>query len=56
METDQIKLLKELAERLNARKLTKKEALASLHSAGILTKKGEFTKHYPNLRDYYRNK
>ncbi|MCO5949243.1 MULTISPECIES: hypothetical protein [Mucilaginibacter] len=31
------------------KKMTKKEAIASLHDAGILTKKGKFTKPYAIL-------
>jgi TnpA family transposase len=36
--------------------MTKKEAIASLNRAGILTKKGEFTKHYPALKAYTKGK
>ncbi|NCX95404.1 MAG: hypothetical protein EBX41_03150 [Chitinophagia bacterium] len=47
---DQIKLLHELADKLNAQKRTKEQALNSLVSAGILTKKGNYTKHYPESK------
>lgn len=32
--------------------ITKEEALESLVRAGILNKKGNFTRHYPNLAKY----
>jgi len=50
MENEQVKLLQDLARRLASRKQGKSEAIASLHSAGILTKDGKrFTKPYANL-------
>lgn len=36
--------------------MTKKEAIASLNRAGILTKKGEFTKNYPALKAHSKRK
>jgi len=39
-----------------AKTMTKKEAIASLNRAGILTKKGEFTKNYPALKAYSKRK
>jgi len=43
--------LMELADRklAEAKLMSKKEAIESLHSAGILTKKGKFTKNYTEL-------
>lgn len=54
METNQIKLLEELAVELKAKKKnqTKAEAIKSLQGAGILNKKGEFSKNYPELRRF----
>lgn len=49
-ETDDIKLLKSLAEEIKAEERTKDEALASLQGAGILTKKGNFTKNFKELK------
>ena len=49
MEKDQLKLLIQLAKSLKAEKKDKASALASLHSAKILTKKGNFTSHYSHL-------
>ncbi|WP_026770011.1 hypothetical protein [Asinibacterium sp. OR53] len=37
-----------------AKKFTKEQALASLVSAGILTKKGNYTKPYRNIGRYMR--
>lgn len=34
--------------------ITKEEALDSLVRAGIFNKKGNFTKHYPNLARYQK--
>ena len=34
-----------------AKKMTKKEAILSLNRAGILTKKGRFTKNYAELEE-----
>ncbi len=39
-----------------AKTMTKKEAIASLNRAGILTKKGEFTKNYPALKAQSKRK
>ncbi|MGQ3012579.1 MAG: hypothetical protein ACT6QS_02630 [Flavobacteriales bacterium] len=50
MENKQVKLLEDLARRLAAQKRGKREAIESLHSAGILTKDGKrFTRPYANL-------
>lgn len=35
-----------------AKTMTKKEAIATLNRAGIVTKKGVFTKNYKALKDY----
>lgn len=54
---DFAKLMEIANERLEAAKnMSKKEAIASLNRAGILTKKGEFTKHYPALKAYTKGK
>ena len=49
MEKEQISLLSALAEKLKKEKPSKDSALKSLHSAGIITKNGNFTKSFPNL-------
>jgi hypothetical protein len=36
--------------------MNKKEAIATLNRAGILTKKGEFTRDYKGLKAYSKNK
>jgi len=46
----QITLLLELAEEIKSKPRSKEEALKSLVAAKILTKKGNFTSHYPNLK------
>lgn len=54
---DFAKLMEIANERLEAAKsMSKKEAIASLNRAGILTKKGEFTKHYPALKAFNKGK
>jgi hypothetical protein len=50
MEANQLKLLMRLAKKIKAQKRTKAKAITSLHSAGILTKTGNFTSHYSNLK------
>jgi hypothetical protein len=50
METNQIKLLKNLAKKIKAEQSSKEDALKTLQSAKILDKKGNFTKNYSNLR------
>jgi len=37
-----------------AKKMTKKEAILSLNRAGILTKKGKFTKNYAELEELFK--
>lgn len=50
MENKQVKLLEDLLKKLESQTRTKSEAIASLHSAGILTKDGKrFTRPYANL-------
>ncbi|MDR7130962.1 hypothetical protein J2X69_003321 [Algoriphagus sp. 4150] len=39
-----------------AKTMTKKEAIASLNRAGIVTKKGEFNRHYKVLKDFSKGK
>lgn len=50
METNQMKLLKSLARKVGAQRRDRAKVVASLHSAGILTKQGNFTSHYGNLK------
>ena len=49
MDENQIKLLIALAKKLNTVKKDKAEVMKSLQSAKILTKSGNFTKHYNHL-------
>lgn len=49
MTKDQIKLLSRLAKDLKARKKSKKEVVASLQAARILTKGNRFAGHYSHL-------
>lgn len=54
---DFAKLMEIAKESIEAAKtMTKKEAIASLNRAGILTKKGEFTKNYPALKAHSKRK
>ncbi len=52
METNQIKLLMQLAKELKAKSKTKtkEESLKTLQDAGILDKSGRYSKNYPELR------
>ncbi|MHA7610336.1 hypothetical protein ACV0BM_015930 [Elizabethkingia meningoseptica] len=50
MEANQIKLLSSLAKKIKSEKKDKAQVVASLHSAKILTKSGNFTTHYSNLK------
>jgi hypothetical protein len=51
------KLLEIAQENLEESKtMTKKEAIAALNRAGIVTKKGVFTKNYKDLRFYSETK
>jgi hypothetical protein len=47
--TDQIKLLNDLAKKLNSVKKTKKQSMESLINARILNKNGKLTSQYSNL-------
>ena len=49
MEANQVKLLGILAKNLKAQKKDKAQVIASLQSAKILTKQGNFTGTYSNL-------
>ena len=49
MMEDQVRLLKSLAKKLKSEKKDRAQAVASLQSAKILTKKENFTGHYSNL-------
>ncbi len=49
MEDKQIKLLWTLAKKIKAEKKERKNVIASLQSAKILTKKGNFSGHLKNL-------
>ncbi|WP_439490798.1 hypothetical protein [Algoriphagus sp.] len=54
---DFAKLMEIANERIEAVKtMTKKEAIATLNSAGILTKKGEYTRHYKELKAYSKRR
>ena len=63
METDQIKLLEKLADEIHAEiaagKVDRERAIATLSAAGIMTKKGNFTKRYSILgkavKDYNKS-
>jgi len=46
---DQIKLLNDLAVKIEATKKTKQQSIETLISAGILNKKGKLTAHYASL-------
>ncbi len=49
MKKEQTTLLLDLAKRLNKENSSKESALASLSSAGIITKNGKLTTAFPNL-------
>jgi DNA-binding IclR family transcriptional regulator len=49
MESNQIILLTDLAKRTKAEKKNKKRVVATLQSAKILTKSGNFTTYFSNL-------
>ena len=49
MESNQIKLLSALAKKLKGENKDKEKAIASLQSAKILDRKGDFTKQYSNV-------
>ncbi len=50
MEPNQIQLLKSLAKKLKSEDKSKAKILASFQSAKILDKKGNFTRHFSNLK------
>ena len=50
MDKKQIQLLISLAKRLKDEKRNTKEVLTTFVSAGILTKNGNYTKNYPELK------
>jgi hypothetical protein len=50
MEANQIKLLSSLAKKIKTEKKDKVRVVASLSSAKILTKSGNFTTHFSNLK------
>jgi hypothetical protein len=50
MENNQITLLANLAKKIQSEEKSKTKILASLNSAKILTKKADYTSHYPNLK------
>lgn len=39
-----------------AKTMSKKDAIATLNRAGIVTKKGEFNRHYKELKDFSKGK
>jgi len=49
METNQIKLLSDLAKRIKSEKQDKSTVIQSLQNAKILTKEGNLTGNYSNL-------
>lgn len=49
MKKEQTSLLVALAAKLKKEQNSKESAIASLSSAGIVTKKGKITKSFPNL-------
>ncbi|CAA0149780.1 hypothetical protein TMP248_100003 [Tenacibaculum maritimum] len=49
MKKEQTSLLVALAAKLKKEQTSKEAAIASLSSAGIITKKGKMTKSFPNL-------
>lgn len=49
MKKEQTSLLVALAAKLKREHTSKEAAIASLSSAGIITKKGKITKSFPNL-------
>ena len=56
MEKSQTSLLLNLAKKLKKRQRSKEAIILSLHSAGILTKEGEVTDFYPQLKRAISNK
>ena len=50
MEKEQTSLLLALARKLKRENPSNEAAIASLSSAGIITKKGKMTKAFPNLK------
>ncbi len=50
METNQIKLLTSLAKKIEREKKEKSQIILTFQSAKILTKSGNFTSHYSNLK------
>jgi hypothetical protein len=56
MDDKDFQLLMDLFERLEkeAKTLTKEQAQENLYSAGILDKKGKFTKPYRNIGRYFK--
>lgn len=50
MKNEQTLLLLTLAKKIKKGKTSKESAIVSLNSAGIITKKGEMTKSFPNLK------
>jgi hypothetical protein len=50
MDSDQVKLLASLAKKIRTEKKDKASIVASFQSAKILTKSGNFTNHYSNLK------
>ncbi|PZX49952.1 hypothetical protein LV84_04142 [Algoriphagus ratkowskyi] len=54
---DFAKLMEIAKESIEAAKtMTKTEAIASLYRSGIVTKKGEFNRHYKKLKDFSKEK
>lgn len=55
MSNKDIQRLIDLAKEGIKKETTKEEALDSLVSAGILNKRGNYTKNYPNLARFVKN-
>lgn len=53
MEENQIKLLATLAKKIKSEEKDRTKVLASLQSAKILTKGGNFTRHFKNLNKLF---
>jgi len=53
--SNQTKLLLQLASKIKTKPKSKNEIVASLHAAKILTKNGNFTAHYSNLKKVVTN-
>lgn len=55
METNQLQLLSKLAKKIKAEDKDKAQVVTSLQNAGILTKSGNFTGNYKELKKVFVN-